>query len=150
MKIINVRNPVKISDTQINCEINLEGHGWCHFVARPNDPEEHGRAIFADLCAGKYGEPAVFAPDPALIRDMCDRLLRRKVSDLLRNLGYDDVGQLSAYAAQPGHKWHDEAVATLATITRWWDAWDNLADDDLVSPGFNPAAWVNGLRAAMQ
>jgi hypothetical protein len=37
---------------------------------------------------------------------------------------------------QPGHKWHDEAVATLATITRWWDAWDNLADDDLISPGF--------------
>jgi hypothetical protein len=36
------------------------------FTARPDDTEEHGRAIFAAAAAGAFGEVGAYAPPPPL------------------------------------------------------------------------------------
>ena len=43
--------------TSINCVITTSQLGTeeLPFTASPSDPEAHGRQIFADLVAGKYG-----------------------------------------------------------------------------------------------
>lgn len=46
----------------IDCDINHPRFGWIPFTADPNDVEEHGRAIHADLVAN--GNPAPFVPTP--------------------------------------------------------------------------------------
>jgi hypothetical protein len=48
--------------TAINCEITTSQFGKevLPFTASPNDCEAHGRQIFADLIAGKYGPIAEF------------------------------------------------------------------------------------------
>jgi len=52
--------------TAINCEITTSqfGNEVLPFTATQNDCETHGRAIFADLVAGVYGEIAEYAPPP--------------------------------------------------------------------------------------
>ena len=50
--------------TMIDCEITTSQFGSevLPFTASPNDTEPHGRAIFADLVAGKYGAVADYTP----------------------------------------------------------------------------------------
>jgi len=57
--LTSVSNPrwVNAEQTMIDCEITTSQFGdeVLPFTASPNDSEAHGRAIFADLVAGKYG-----------------------------------------------------------------------------------------------
>ena len=46
--------------SQINCTITCK-YGVHPFTARADDPEEHGRTLFADLVAGKHGPIAPYA-----------------------------------------------------------------------------------------
>ena len=39
------RNPSRLKNGDINCEINHPTHGWVLFTASPSDVELHGRAI---------------------------------------------------------------------------------------------------------
>lgn len=50
--------------TVIDCEITLGQFGdkVLPFTASASDVEAHGRAIFADLVAGVYGEIAEYVP----------------------------------------------------------------------------------------
>jgi len=50
----------------IDCEITTSqfGNEILPFTASQNDCEAHGRAIFADLVAGVYGEIAEYVPPP--------------------------------------------------------------------------------------
>jgi hypothetical protein len=50
----------------IDCEITTSqfGEEVLPFTASQNDCEAHGRAIFADLVAGVYGEIAEYVPPP--------------------------------------------------------------------------------------
>lgn len=52
--------------TSINCNITTSQFGdeVLPFTADQNDVEAHGRAIFADLVAGKYGPIAEYVPPP--------------------------------------------------------------------------------------
>lgn len=52
--------------TAIDCEITTSQFGdeVLPFTADQNDVEAHGRAIFADLVAGKYGFIAEYVPPP--------------------------------------------------------------------------------------
>lgn len=49
--IMNKRNPIwaNASQTMIDCEIEHPTYGWVPFTASPDDVEEQGRAIFAEL-----------------------------------------------------------------------------------------------------
>jgi hypothetical protein len=50
----------------INCEITTSQFGdeVLPFAASPTDCEAHGRAIFADIVAGAYGEIGAYVPPP--------------------------------------------------------------------------------------
>jgi len=52
--------------TMIDCEITTSQFGdeVLPFTANQNDCEAHGRAIFADIVAGAYGEIAEYVPPP--------------------------------------------------------------------------------------
>lgn len=60
--LTSVSNPRWVNDekTMIDCEITTSQFGAevLPFTANQNDVEAHGRAIFADLVAGKYGPVA--------------------------------------------------------------------------------------------
>lgn len=62
--LTSISNPhwVNAEHTMIDCEITTSqlGDEILPFTASPNDPEAHGRAIFADLVAGKYGPIAEY------------------------------------------------------------------------------------------
>lgn len=57
--LTSVRNPRWVNEerTRIDCEITTSQFGdeVLPFTADKNDVEAHGRAIFEDLVAGKYG-----------------------------------------------------------------------------------------------
>ena len=60
MHYTQVKNPKWVDEehSSIECEVNFEDISFEEFTpfgANPTDSEEHGRAIFADLVAGKYG-----------------------------------------------------------------------------------------------
>lgn len=54
------RNPVRLADGRIDCEVNHPAHGWVPFTADPNDIEEAGRLVFEAL----DGQPMPDAPPP--------------------------------------------------------------------------------------
>lgn len=60
--------------TLIDCEITTSqlGDEVLPFTANPNDVEPHGRAIFADLVAGKYGPIGDYVPPPELVQATVD------------------------------------------------------------------------------
>ena len=64
--LTSVKNPrwANAEHSFIECEITTSQFGdeVLPFTANPKDPEAHGRAIFADLIAGKYGAIAEYVP----------------------------------------------------------------------------------------
>ncbi|EHY0364311.1 DUF4376 domain-containing protein [Salmonella enterica] len=69
MNIISARNGVYTENGNINSEVHFEGfNDFIPFTASPDDTEEHGRQLFADLKAGKYGPVAPFTITPAMIQ----------------------------------------------------------------------------------
>lgn len=55
---MEIRNPTFTYDGLIDCEINHPKYGWIPFTANPEDPEDHGRAIFqAALAMGPAPVP---------------------------------------------------------------------------------------------
>ena len=54
------------ANTMIDCEITTSqfGEEVLPFTASQDDCEAHGRAIFADIVAGKYGPIAEYVPPP--------------------------------------------------------------------------------------
>ena len=67
-KLTSLTNPrwADPEHTRIDCEITTSQFGdeVLPFTASANDVEPHGRAIFADLVEGKYGEIAEYTPPP--------------------------------------------------------------------------------------
>jgi len=66
--LTSVANPrwADAEHTMINCNITTSQFGAevLPFSANQNDVEAHGRAMFADLVAGKYGPIAEYVPPP--------------------------------------------------------------------------------------
>lgn len=48
---MNFRNPKKLDDGRIDCEVRHERLGWIPFTADPQDVEPHGRELHAILLA---------------------------------------------------------------------------------------------------
>lgn len=59
---MEVRNPSHNAHGTFDCEINHPVYGWIPFTADPNDDVDYGRQIYADIAAGKHGEPAAYVP----------------------------------------------------------------------------------------
>ncbi|EAR7150480.1 DUF4376 domain-containing protein [Salmonella enterica] len=68
MNIISVRNGVYTENGNINSEVHFEGlDDFIPFTASPDDSEKHGRQLFADLKAGKYGLVTPFTVTPEML-----------------------------------------------------------------------------------
>ncbi|EJF3711379.1 DUF4376 domain-containing protein [Salmonella enterica] len=68
MNIFAVKNSVYTESGLINCLVHFEGFAdFIPFTASPDDTEEHGRQLFADLKAGKYGPVAPFTVTPEML-----------------------------------------------------------------------------------
>lgn len=65
-ELTSLINPrwVNAEQTIIDCEITTSQFGdeILPFTADANDVEAHGRRIFADIVAGKYGEIGAYVP----------------------------------------------------------------------------------------
>ncbi|EIW3592827.1 DUF4376 domain-containing protein [Salmonella enterica] len=68
MNIISVRNGVYTENGNINSEVHFEGFDdFIPFTASSDDSEEHGRQLYADFKAGKYGPVAPFTVTPEML-----------------------------------------------------------------------------------
>lgn len=68
--LTSLRNPrwANAEQTMIDCEITTSQFGdeVLPFTAAKNDSEAHGRAIFDDIVAGKYGAIGEYVPLPVV------------------------------------------------------------------------------------
>ncbi|EEN8048486.1 DUF4376 domain-containing protein [Salmonella enterica] len=68
MKIIAAKDNAYTESGLINCLVRFEGFAdFIPFTASPDDPEEHGRQLYTDLKAGKYGPVAPFTVTPEML-----------------------------------------------------------------------------------
>lgn len=74
--LTSLTNPVwsNAEHTTIDCEITTSQFGpeVLPFTASPNDVEPHGRAIFADIIAGKYGPIAEYVAPPEPVQPVTE------------------------------------------------------------------------------
>lgn len=72
--LTSLRNPVwaNAEHTAVDCEITISSFGneVLPFTASLNDVAAHGRAIFADIVAGKYGDIAAYTPIDAPLQPL--------------------------------------------------------------------------------
>jgi hypothetical protein len=71
-KIMNAKNPKYNEDGTIDIDIESEKYGWIPFTASPTDVEAHGRGIFADIVAGKYGPISEYVAPPQPVEPAVD------------------------------------------------------------------------------
>ncbi|EDU9185956.1 DUF4376 domain-containing protein [Salmonella enterica subsp. enterica] len=74
MNIITAKNGVYTESGLINCLVHFENFDdFIPFTASPDDPEAHGRQLYADLKAGKYGPVTPFTVTPEMIQSAKDQ-----------------------------------------------------------------------------
>ena len=61
---MQIRNPKQTSSLAIDCEIEHPVHGWIPFTASPDDPEKHGRDIYAAIIDAGDIAPYIAPPEP--------------------------------------------------------------------------------------
>ncbi|EAS8529846.1 DUF4376 domain-containing protein [Salmonella enterica] len=68
MKILAAKDAVYTENGMINALVHSEVFDdFIPFTASPDDPEAHGRQLYADLKAGKYGPVAPFTVTPEML-----------------------------------------------------------------------------------
>ncbi|SUI17477.1 Uncharacterised protein [Salmonella enterica subsp. salamae] len=69
MKILAVKDGIYTENGMINALVHFEGFDdFMSFTSSPDDTEEHGRQLYADLKAGKYGPVTPFTVTPEMIQ----------------------------------------------------------------------------------
>ncbi|EMQ9351073.1 DUF4376 domain-containing protein [Salmonella enterica] len=100
MNIISARNGVYTENGNINSEVHFEGFDdFIPFTASPDDPEAHGRQLYADLKAGKYGSVTPFTVTP----EMLTAAKQAKHAEI--NAWRDTQENGSIIFTLNGHKW---------------------------------------------
>ncbi|HGA5700433.1 TPA: DUF4376 domain-containing protein [Salmonella enterica subsp. enterica serovar Birkenhead] len=70
MKILMLKDSAYNEDDSINCLVHFAGFDdFMPFTASPNDTEKHGRQLYVDLKAGKYGPVTPFTITPEMLAD---------------------------------------------------------------------------------
>jgi hypothetical protein len=105
------RNPRwNAGNETIDCEIEHPQYGWIPFTASPDDPEQHGRDIFADLVASGNVAPHVpLDPAEVLAAEQAARIAELK--QLLRDSDYvalPDYDKDKADVIAQRQAWRDE------------------------------------------
>ena len=87
---MNFRNPIYNALGTIDCEIEHPVYGWIPFTASPDDPEQHGKDIYAAIiAAGNIApyvppEPVVVVPDSVSSRQF---MMQLSISGLTAQVG---------------------------------------------------------------
>lgn len=96
----NARNGRRLINGNIDCEVKLTGmDDWFPFTASPDDPDEDGRRLYADIDAGKYGDVAPFVITDAML----DGLRRQKQDEISRWRDRQENGNI--IFELDGHRW---------------------------------------------
>ncbi|EHT6196664.1 DUF4376 domain-containing protein [Salmonella enterica] len=100
MNIITAKNGVYTESGLINCLVHFESFDdFIPFTASPDDPEEHGRQLYANLKAGKYGPVTPFTVTSEMIQAAKDA--KHAEISAWRNTQEDG----SIIFTLNGHKW---------------------------------------------
>lgn len=113
MKIIAAKDGVYTESGMINAMVHFEGFGdFIPFTASPDDTEEHGRQLYADLKAGKYGPVTPFTVTPEMIQAAKDT----KYVEI--NAWRDEQENSSFIFTLNGHRWDGSKIsqARLAPV----------------------------------
>lgn len=97
------RNPKYNADATIECEVEHPMYSWIPFTANPDDVEEHGRHIHAEILAsGQYIVPYV-PPTPAEARARMEPVSQRqmRLALLNRNIHAADIDAAIKAIVQP-------------------------------------------------
>jgi hypothetical protein len=116
------------SQTLIDLTVRFEGFDSdLPFGANPNDPEQHGRDIYARALAGEFGPIAPFDPTPYTTEDVA-ATIKEKRNELLQESDWTqlpDVPQATKDAwstyrqalrdipQQAGFPWYDTVVVEV-------------------------------------
>ena len=120
MKITNITNPTwaNAEHTIVNATVTHSEFGIISFSASPDDVEAHGREIFADAVAGKFGPIGEYVP-LVIVVPVPQAVTRYQGRATLLQMGLlDDID--AHYAALPTDT-ADEAVnlANRMAKERW-------------------------------
>ena len=119
---MNYKNPVFTASGTIDMEINHPVYGPIPFTASPDDPEEHGRLLFADAQA----TAAPYVAPPPDVPDLLAQLSAERKAREQQGVTLNDI----RYAGDPGNRQAlQEAIAFMedATLTEFpsWKDSDN-------------------------
>ncbi|EBL9832048.1 DUF4376 domain-containing protein [Salmonella enterica] len=126
MKIITAKNGAYTENGLINCLVHFEGFdNVVPFTASPDDIEEHGRQLYADLQAGKYGPVAPFTVTPGMLT------AAKQAKQAEVNAWRDAQENGSIIFTLNGHKWDcgKSSQARLAPVVA-------VAKSGALPPGF--------------
>lgn len=139
MNIISATNGVYTENGNIDCEVHFEGFDdFIPFTSSPDDSEEHGRQLYTDLKAGKYGPVTPFTVTP----EMVTAAKAAKRAEI--NHWRDEQENGSYLFEHDGHKWdygkstQDRMSISLAMAKRgalpagfaWTDGDNNIVPMD--------------------
>ncbi|EEH5170483.1 DUF4376 domain-containing protein [Salmonella enterica] len=100
MKILAVKDGIYTENGMINALVHFEGFDdFIPFTSSPDDTEEHGHQLYADLKAGKYGPVTPFTVTPEMIQSAKDA----KHAEI--NQWRDEQENGSYLFEYDGHKW---------------------------------------------
>ena len=81
---MDYRNAVFIADGRIDCEIDHPQFGWIPFTASPDDPEEFGRELFAEL----ESKAAAYVPHKVTAEDVAAELAQARAAASMSRLDF--------------------------------------------------------------
>jgi len=122
---MNYQNPTYNVDGSIDCEIEHPDFGWIPFTATENDPEEHGRDLFAAITdAGGIAPYVPPEPDP-ITADQVKAEAYRRIIAICPEWKQRNLTAQAAILAEKGRaNWTAEELAA-------WDAgeaiWQQIA-----------------------
>lgn len=153
---MNFRNAVFNRAGTIDCEVEHPVYGWIPFTASPDDPEEHGREIYARALEADPA-PYVAPPEPPPLAPTEIPLTRAQFEWLLAYTGLDDTWSAVEAAAREADRAlyadlrlerqrsvfrFDAAMAFIERVAEYIPAGADTSEETIA------AAWGRALQAS--
>ena len=133
VEVMEWRNPVYNQVGTINCEVLNERHGWLPFTASPDDTEEAGRLVYADIINSGTVVAEYVAPTMMEMRMYSPNLPQLKMRVALLDAGTDSAKLDEAINTLP----NKERVALVWKYAESFARLDPLVTDVLAALGMN-------------
>ena len=144
---MQIRNPIYTATGNIDCGIEHPQFGWIPFTASEDDPEEHGRLIYAaalEIGPAEYVPPSV---DPAATIATFTAAIRNHVDAVAQAKNYDNAWSLAGYASSTIPEWAEQAQTFVAWRDQVWLF--ALAEMQVIQAGDKPVPTVADLVASL-